>query len=76
MMNNKIDELIKRVGTDVSGKWISVDKAEELVKIAIAECYIAIDNTNTHHVYTTFDQDMVGSTIKKSKQAIKEHFGV
>jgi hypothetical protein len=76
MMNNKIDELIKRVGTDVSGKWISIDQAQELVKIAIAECYIAIENTNTHHVYTTFDEGMVKHTIRNSKDAVQQHFGV
>jgi hypothetical protein len=76
MMNNKINELIKRVGTDVSGKWISIEQAEELVKIAIAECYIAIENTNTHHVYTTFDEGMVKHTIRNSKDAVQQHFGV
>lgn len=76
MMNNKIDELIKRVGTDVSGKWISIGQAQELVKLAIAECYIAIENTNTHHVYTTFDEGMVKHTIRNSKDAVQQHFGV
>jgi hypothetical protein len=76
MMNNKINELIKRVGTDVSGKWISIDQAEELVKLAIAECYIAIENTNTSHVYTTFDDGQFTATIIKSKDAVKQHFGV
>lgn len=76
MMNNKINELIRRVGTDVSGKWISIDQAQELVKLAIAECYIAIENTNTHHVYTTFDEGMVKHTIRNSKDAVQQHFGV
>lgn len=76
MTNNKIKELIKQVGTDSSGKWISIDKAEELVKLVVAECYIAIENTNTHHVYTTFDEGMVKHTIRNSKDAVQQHFGV
>ena len=62
-MTDKIKELIKQVGTDTGGKWISIDKAEELVKLVVAECYIAIENTNTSHVYTTFDESLVKLTI-------------
>lgn len=76
MTNNKIKELIKQVGTDSSGKWISIDKAEELVKLVVAECYIAIENTKTHHVYTTFDESLVKQTIRNSKEAVQQHFGV
>ena len=76
MTNNKIKELIKQVGTDTSGKWIGIDKAEELVKLVVAECYIAIDNTNTSHVYTTFDESLVKLTIRNSKDAVQQHFGV
>lgn len=76
MTNDKIRELIKRAGTDSSGKWVSVDNAEELVRLVVAECYIAIENTNTHHVYTTFDEGLVKQTIRNSKDAVQQHFGV
>ena len=76
MMNNKIKELIKRAGTDSSGKWLGLDNAEELVRLVIAECYIAIENTSTHHVYTTFDENLVKTTIRNSKEAVQKHFGV
>lgn len=76
MTNDKIRELIKQVGTDTGGKWISIDKAEELVKLVVAECYIAIENTKTHHVYTTFDESLVKQTIRNSKDAVQQHFGV
>ena len=76
MTNNKIRDLIQQVGTDTSGKWISIDKAEELVKLVVVECYIAIENTNTHHVYTTFDESLVKQTIRNSKDAVQQHFGV
>lgn len=75
-MTDKIKELIKRAGTDSSGKWLSVDRAEELVRLVVAECYIAIENTNTHHVYTTFDEGLVKQTIRNSKEAVQKHFGV
>jgi hypothetical protein len=73
---NKIEELIKQAGTDSSGKWISVEQAHRLANLIIDECYIAIENTNTSHVYTTFDQGQFKATIRKSKDAVKQHFGL
>ncbi len=73
---NKIEELIKQAGTDSSGKWISVEQAHQLANLIINECYIAIENTNTGHVYTTFDDGQFKATIRKSKDAVKQHFGL
>lgn len=75
-MEEKIKEIIKRVGTDISGKWMSIDQAKKFAQIMVEECLVAVDKTDKHHVHTSFDQDMVLSTIEKSKKAIKEHFGV
>ena len=73
---NKIQSLIERAGTDTSGKWISLDNAQELAIMIVAECYIAVENTNTSHVYTTFDEAQVKETIRRSKEAIANHFGI
>jgi len=37
-MNQKIKDLMVQVGTDVSGKWMSVDHAEQFAKLIAAEC--------------------------------------
>jgi hypothetical protein len=37
-MNERIRELIKQVGTDVSGKWMGVDNAEKFAELIILEC--------------------------------------
>ena len=37
-MNQKIKDLMAQVGTDVSGKWMSVDHAEQFAKLIAAEC--------------------------------------
>lgn len=34
-MNEQLQEIIKQVGTDVSGKWISVDNAEKFAMLVI-----------------------------------------
>ena len=37
-MNERIKEFIKQVGTDVSGKWMSVDNAEKFAQLIVSEC--------------------------------------
>jgi hypothetical protein len=70
-----MNERIKQLALECYNPYGNFDH-EKFAELIINECITAIDNTNKSHVYTTFDQDMVGSTIKKSKQAIKEHFGL
>jgi F0F1-type ATP synthase membrane subunit b/b' len=36
-MNQQIQEIITQVGTDVSGKWISVDRAEKFAQLVIEQ---------------------------------------
>ena len=56
--------------------WQGEVSAKRFAELIVKECLLAIDNTNTHHAYTTFDKDLIDATIKKSKKAVKEHFGV
>jgi hypothetical protein len=35
-MNEKIQDLMKQAGTDVSGKWMSIDNAEKFAQLVIA----------------------------------------
>ena len=59
-MSERIKELIKQVGTDVSGKWMNVDNSEKFANLIIFECIkIAV-----------FKGD------KDTGKAIKDHFGV
>jgi hypothetical protein len=37
-MSELIKELIKQVGTDVSGKWMNVDNVEKFANLIIQEC--------------------------------------
>lgn len=34
-MNKTIQELMKQAGTDISGKWMSVDNAEKFAQLVI-----------------------------------------
>jgi hypothetical protein len=37
-MSERIKELIKQVGTDVSGKWVAIANSEKLAELIIREC--------------------------------------
>jgi len=37
-MAPKIQELVNQIGTDVSGKWISVDRIDQLANLIVREC--------------------------------------
>lgn len=61
-METKLQELVNQIGTDVSGKWIAVDKVNQLIEHIICECAdIATINQYQH--------DSAGKYIL-------EHFGL
>jgi len=62
-MNERIKDLIKQVGTDTSGKWLSVDKTDKLATILIDECVNWINEN-------------VGLVTDEAKQDLKKHIGV
>ena len=37
-MDPKIQQLVNQIGTDVSGKWIAVDKIDQLADLIVREC--------------------------------------
>jgi len=59
-MNDQIQELIKQAGTDISGKWISIDNAEKFAELIVKECM--------SNLYLNGYDDAVVQ--------IKQHFGV
>ena len=59
-MNDQIQELIKQAGTDISGKWISVDNVEKFAELIVRECM-------SNLYLNGYDDAMM---------QIKKHFGV
>jgi hypothetical protein len=37
-MNEQINKLINEAGTDVSGKWMSIDNVEQFAELIICKC--------------------------------------
>ncbi len=75
-------EKIKQIWNEAASSHTQAETSREtqenflnrFSEILIRECLLAVDNTNRHHIHTTFDQSLVETTIYKSKEAIKKHF--
>lgn len=59
-METKLQNLVKQVGTDVSGKWIAVDKIDQLANLIVQECM--------YNLYLNGYDDAMNQ--------IKDHFGI
>ena len=59
-MDPKIQQLVNQIGTDVSGKWISVDRIDQLANLIVRECM--------YNLYLNGYDDAMNQ--------IKEHFGI
>ena len=68
-MSTKIKELLKEVGTDVSGKWVSVDNAEKLAKLMLTECCRRLGEETIRH-------DGYGYNQHELYNRLRNHFGV
>jgi hypothetical protein len=71
-METKLQDLVKQVGTDVSGKWIAVDRIDQLANLIVRECILTIQMGITRDGHNT---EKYLRSMKHIKQ-IKEHFGV
>ena len=63
LMNERIVELIKQSGTDVSGKWMSMYQVEKFAELIVRECASKVDW-------------ILAGVDKTQGDLIKEHFGV
>ena len=67
----RIKELINKVGTDVSGKWVGIDNVELLAELIVQECIGVVEGGRFLH-----DQAPTALFAKECSGAIKKHFGV
>jgi hypothetical protein len=63
-MNEKIKDLINQVGTDVSGKWMSIDNTEKFAELIVREC-IELNR-----------QELAFNAFERMLNKYQEHFGV
>jgi hypothetical protein len=72
VMNERIVELIKQSGTDVSGKWMSMYQVEKFAELIIRDCMHDCLRMQLGKQYTP--EELLFQT--KYRKIIKEHFGV
>ena len=65
-MNEKIKHLVEQAGTDVSGKWMSTNNAEQFAELIVRECAGKVDNILR-------ERNNGGGTMGDE---IREHFGL
>ena len=72
-MKERIQELMKQAGTDVSGKWMGVEHATKFAELIVKECAeVCYDHSNAAGgVDTDF-----GYGYKDCGDDIKRNFGV
>jgi len=77
-MNETIKQFMIQSGTDISGKWMSINNAEKFAELIVRECIDMIKPTSDHEA---FAQNYLGGVdglelLDGKIKNIKEHFGV
>ena len=75
-MNTQIKELVKKSGTDSSGKWMSIDNAEKFAELIVRECVKLCEHKSNDDEYDQYDNMGMSVKAESIKTAIKQHFGV
>jgi hypothetical protein len=71
-MSEKIKQFMIQSGTDISGKWMSIDSAEKFAEMIIQECIECIQLTTARDPQNTVQYKQSVGHIHR----IREHFGV
>jgi hypothetical protein len=73
-MSERIKELIKQVGTDVSGKWMNVDNSEKLAELIVRECVGIVEGISPG--YKDYRDQIEDAFRRDCMEEIKQHFGI
>ena len=78
-MEHKIQELVNQIGTDVSGKWIAIDKVDQLANLIVQECVGKIESYRIPVGNSAAGEmacEWTYAALKEIRDEIKEHFGM
>ena len=71
-MNTQIKELVKKSGTDSSGKWMSIDNAEKFAELIVQECLEACSRTNEiRHFVPPGQQQVVLDCMREIEETFR-----
>lgn len=63
----RIDELVKLIGTDVSGKWVTTENTKTIANMVLQECLALIEPGN---------ERISDANVDLLKLKIRNHFGL
>jgi hypothetical protein len=78
-METKLQNLVKQVGTDVSGKWIAIDRVDQLADLIVRECVDKIESYRIPVGNSSAGEmacEWTYTALKEIRDEIKEHFGM
>jgi hypothetical protein len=75
-METRLQDLVKQVGTDVSGKWIAVDRIDQLAHLIVQECAQIAVFKDSGTVATAEVAGHMAAGRSIAARLIKEHFGI
>ena len=71
-MNTQIKELVKKSGTDSSGKWMSIDNAEKFAELIVQECLEACSRANEiRHFVPPGQQQVVLDCMREIEETFR-----
>ena len=73
-MNQRIDELLKQTGTDVSGKWVGIDNAKKFAELIVQECVGIVEGMEPG--YKDYRDQIEDAFRRDCVAEIKQYFGV
>jgi hypothetical protein len=74
-----MNEKLKHLSLMAGGSYypsINPDMQQAFADLIIQECIKAVQDTDTRHAVTTYDQALINTTIHRSVESIKKTFGV
>ena len=73
---NRIEQLVREVKTDTSGRWVDTSELPLLTEKIVRECMDVVKQTPKHCAHTTYDLGIVNCTIEKSVDTMLGHFNL
>ena len=73
-MKEKTKELVNKVGTDTSGKWIYYDRLDDLIQLVVDECIISVNEAKMTFGGTTYDYYLANATKAVCIKSIQDKF--
>ena len=78
-MHKRYEELLKKAGTDTSGKWMGVEHSEKLAELIVLDIIKLIktdDTVNNHCAYTTYDKGVIDCVVGKIITLLSSEFNI